>query len=137
MFTDRDVPFSEVWPVLAAQTVAFTVLAYLLRTRFLRARPASASVREAAVSALAETRSEIGSLKLIAISMGAILGLLAVAVQALSLSGKMDSKSVSSFIGLVLMVAVFNAMILWLKWRRKLRPRRDRLSSIMNDLDTN
>jgi cation transport ATPase len=136
IFSSRDVPVSEVWPVAVAQVLAFSVLAYAIRSRFSRNRPESTSVRDAAVSALAETRAGIGTLKLIAISMGGILVLLAIAVMALLDSGKMNAQAVTSFASVCLLIVIFNGSLLTLKWKTKLRPRRDRLSEIVRDLES-
>jgi hypothetical protein len=135
IFSRNDFPVSEVWPVIAAQVLAFVVLAHLVRTRLLRRRPSTASVRDSTASALKETESEISSLKLFASAMAAMVVLLALAVAALFESGKMDARSVSSFAPVVLLIVIFNACFLWLKWKRKLRPRLDRLTRIMRDLD--
>jgi hypothetical protein len=131
-----DVPFSEAWPLITAQVLATAVLAYLAPGRFFGREPSTASVREATVSALKTTNTEISSVKLVAVAISVMMILLAFAVVALSDSGKMDARSVSSFGAVVLMIATFNGCYLWLKWKRKLKPRRDRLSSIMRDLDS-
>lgn len=136
ILSTRDVRFSETWPLVLAQSLALLVLAYLVRTRFVRSEREPTSVRDAAASALAHTRSGIATLKLIAIAMGAMMTLLTVAVAALSSSGKMDAQSVSSFAAVCLLIVIFNASIFWLKWRRILRPRQDRLNAILRDLDS-
>ena len=136
LFSTREVAVSEIWPVAAAQALAVVVLAYLVRTRFFGAPREPTSVREAAASALAETQSGIGQLKLTAIAIAAMLALLAIAVLSLSESGKMDGQSVSSFAAVCLVIALFNGMYLLLKWKRQLRPRRDRLSQIVRELDS-
>jgi hypothetical protein len=131
----HDVSASEAWPLMTAQVLAVIVLAYLVRTRFLRREASTASVRDATELALNQTKSEISSVKLLAIVMGVMVPLLALASVALFESGKMDARSLSSFGSVVLMIVIFNACVLWLKWKRKLRPRRDRLNSIKRDLD--
>jgi hypothetical protein len=90
----RDVPLSEVWPLVVGQALAFAVLAYLVRARFLRNQPNPTSVRDTAESALAETRSGIANLKLVAIAMGCILALLGIAVSVLLCSRVPGSGSV-------------------------------------------
>jgi hypothetical protein len=136
IYSTHDVALLELWPVVVAQVVALTVLAYLVRTRFLRRNAETVSVRDAAASALAETRSGMKTVKLIVVAMAAMLALLATAVISLSKSGKMDGQSVWSFTAVCLLVVVFNGTVLLLKWKRKLRPRRDRLSEIVRDLDS-
>jgi uncharacterized membrane protein len=135
VFSRNSAPVSEVWPLIAAQVLALLVLAQLVRTRLLKRHPSTASVRDSTAAALHEMRSEISSLKLFAVAMAAMLVLLALAVSALFESGKMDARSVSSFASVVLMIVIFNGCYLWLKWKRKLQPRRNRLARIMKDLD--
>jgi hypothetical protein len=131
----REVHLSEIWPAAAAQTVALIALAYLVRKRFQDSRTIPASVKETTELALNETRSAVSSLKFIAVSMGVILALVGVSVVSLSASGKMDGRSISSFLTLCLIIATFNGVILWWRYRIKLRPRLDRLNSILRDLD--
>jgi hypothetical protein len=138
VLAQRQTSLGEVGPLLAAQCIAIVVLASLVRTRLAKDRETSAKtaeVREAATKALRSTHSGIRTVKLVAISMAAILLLSMAALPSLYSSGKMDDRALSSLISLFALVAIFNASILWLKWTRKLRPRRDRLSEIVRDLD--
>jgi hypothetical protein len=138
IFSRRHVQLSEVWPLVAAQSIAFVALAWLTRMRLAKEREISANtspVRDATAAALRSTEQGIRSVKLTAFSMLAILGLSAVALSSLYSSGKVDGRALSSLIPLFALIAIFNGSILWLKWTRKLRPRRERLSEMAGELD--
>jgi hypothetical protein len=49
-------------------------------------------------------------------------------------SGKMDARAIQSMTGLLVVIVIVNGAFMLLKWRRRLKPRRDRLEQIMRDI---
>jgi uncharacterized membrane protein YfcA len=139
ILTQRDVPFKEVWPAFGAQCVAIAVLAWVGRKRLEEERESAsktASVRDAAAAALRSTNTDIRTARLVAMAMTAMLVLMVLALRTLYTSGKIDERALSGLIPLILLIAVFNGLVLWRRWTRKFRPRRDRLSRMLRDLDS-
>jgi hypothetical protein len=139
ILTQRHVPFHEVWPQLAAQCIAVLVLAWLVRKRLEEERESSvntARVREAAAAALRCTHAGIRTMKLVVIAMAAMLLLIALALWNLHGNGKVDERALSALIPVILLISLFNGLLLWRRWTRKLRPRREQLSKMVRDLDS-
>ena len=135
IYSQRNILLTDAWPVAAAQAIALVVLAYLLRTNFLPRHPVPASLRSSAESALAANNARIAKTKLVAFAMAAILLLSVVAMGSLVESGKMDSKAVWSMTAVLVLIAVFNGSILMFRWKRELKPRRDRVLEILKGLE--
>ena len=139
LFARHPSSLSQMWPAMAGQVIAVIMLAWLARMNFKRSVDAAligAPIRETTSAALQATNAEIKAVKLWAVAMLAILALSALAIATLHASGKIDQRGLSSIRSLFLLVAVFNAVFLWLKWTRKLRPRRRRLDEIFRDLES-
>jgi hypothetical protein len=133
----RSILMEEVWPALVAQVLALIVLAIALRAQFSREGSVrhTASIHELTQSGLKQTHASIRTLKLLAIAMALMVGLLALAMAALAESGKMDARAIQSMTAVLILIVAFNAVFMLLKWRRKLKPRRDRLEQTMRDMN--
>jgi hypothetical protein len=132
----RSLVVEEVWPAIVAQVFALIILTMALRAQFSRERHGGqvASIHELTRSGLRQTQSSIRTLKLLSVAMAAMIGLLSLAMAALARSGKMDGRAIQSMTSLLLLIVVFNGALMLLKWRHKLKPRRDRLEQMMRDM---
>jgi hypothetical protein len=75
-------------------------------------------------------------MKLVVIAMAAMLLLIALALWNLHGNDKVDERALAALIPLILLISLFNGLVVWRKWTRKLRPRREQLSKMVRDLDS-
>lgn len=139
LFASRPSSLAQMWPAIAGQVIALITLAWLVRMNLKRGFDVSskgASIRQTTSAALQTTNAQIKAVKLWAVAMLAILVLTALAMARLHTEGKIDQRGPSSLWALLALVVVFNGFFLWLKWIRKLRPRRRRLDEIFRDLES-
>jgi Flp pilus assembly protein TadB len=132
------VDWSEVWPVIAVQIIGIVGLAILLRRHMRRRRAqgwSGAPVREAVRLALEDIAGEVRNIKLLLTAGLVMAPLLFIAVEHLSSAGKMNERAVAGFGLLCAAVVGINAVVMTAKYRRSLRPRRQRLEQILASLE--
>jgi hypothetical protein len=125
------------WGAYLLQAVAAATLIVLIRRRIARRRrmaQLSASVENAARTALRDTADRMRELKSVAfIGAGIVLALSAMVYQ-LHGAGKMDARSVAGFSALLGAVIAANAIGWGLHYARSLKPRKARLEALLASL---
>ena len=134
LFRQTFVNWNGVFPVVVVQVAGILALAVLLRRHMKRRRTqewSAAPVREAVRHALADIEGEMRNIKFLAGAGLVMAPLLAIAVSQLHSSGKMDERAVIGFGILCAAVIAINALVMTAKYRRRLRPGRQRLKQIL------
>jgi hypothetical protein len=132
------VDWSEVWPLISLQIIGIVGLSILLRRHIQRRRVqewSAAPVREAARHALEDIAGDVRNIKLLLTAGMVMAPLLFIAVEKLYSAGKMNERAVIGFGLLCAAVVGINAVVMIAKYRRGLRPRRQRLEQILASLE--
>jgi hypothetical protein len=122
------------WGVYVLQAVAAATLIVLIRRRIARRRrmeQLSASVDQAARTALRDTVERVRELKIVAVIGAGMVAAIAAMVYQLYGSGKMDARSVAGFSAMLGAVILANLVGWGVHYSRSLKPRKARLEALL------
>lgn len=131
------VAWKEMLPALALQVLLAVALVGLIRHQRDRRRAfesAAMTVREATRAALDNVNSRIRDMRLMLALACVVVPMLALIVNQLIASGKMNTQAALSFASVCALIIGGNALIQWRKYRRTLVPQRAQLEHILMSL---
>jgi hypothetical protein len=138
LFSRTPEDWSGIWPAFILQATGIFALAMLIRRHVQRRHArewSGAPLREAARSALVDIAGEVQRLKILMVTGCIMIPFLALAVAQLYLAGKMNTRAVICFGILCATVFGVNAVVMTLRYRRTLRPRRSRFEQVLASLE--